>query len=212
MTDGKVAAGPEEVVRHFVEEVQARTDGAGVYIGIDPGAQGAIGFLCGNSCAVVDIPVIVVSVRRSRAVSAQEQAETGHKTRTVHGSTTMYNFGLICDIFQALEPARSRVVAVGLEEVPRSLGPGRRYAEAVLNRSWGLWPLFLYAKGYAVEDVRPNVWKRSLGLLGKDKEASRLKAMSLFPSAGLMRKKDHGRAEALLLAEYVRRQREKRSC
>lgn len=52
-----------------------------------------------------------------------------------------------------------------------------------------------------VDQVRPTVWKRALGL-GKDKEASRLKAMQLFPSADLRRKKDQGRAEALLLAVY----------
>ena len=32
-----------------------------------------------------------------------------------------------------------------------------------------------------------------------DKEQARLRAMQLFPGADLRRKKDHGRAEALLL-------------
>ena len=39
--------------------------------------------------------------------------------------------------------------------------------------------------------------------LGKDKEAARLRAMLLFPDGDLRRKKDHGRAEALLLAWYA---------
>ena len=52
-----------------------------------------------------------------------------------------------------------------------------------------------------VYSVRPGVWKRALAL-GKDKEASRLRAMQLYPGADLRRKKHHGRAEALLLASY----------
>ena len=36
--------------------------------------------------------------------------------------------------------------------------------------------------------VRPSVWKRSLAL-GKDKEASRLRAMQLYPGADLRRKR-----------------------
>ena len=43
------------------------------------------------------------------------------------------------------------------------------------------------------------IWKRALGL-GKDKEQARLRAMQLFAGADLWRKKDHGRAEAVLLA------------
>ena len=41
-----------------------------------------------------------------------------------------------------------------------------------------------------------------MGLKGKDKEASRLRSQQLWPSADLRKKKDHGRAEALLLAWY----------
>jgi hypothetical protein len=38
--------------------------------------------------------------------------------------------------------------------------------------------------------------------LGKDKEQARLRAQQLFPAADLRRKKDHGRAEAILLGRY----------
>lgn len=53
--------------------------------------------------------------------------------------------------------------------------------------------------------VTPSVWKRALGLTGKPKDASRALARSLFPHASLSRVKDHGRAEALLIAEWGRR-------
>ncbi|OLB72051.1 MAG: hypothetical protein AUI16_21450 [Alphaproteobacteria bacterium 13_2_20CM_2_64_7] len=53
--------------------------------------------------------------------------------------------------------------------------------------------------------VEPAVWKRVLHLRG-DKEASRQRALQLFPAghAMLTRKKDHGRAEAALIAVHTR--------
>jgi crossover junction endodeoxyribonuclease RuvC len=49
--------------------------------------------------------------------------------------------------------------------------------------------------------VEAGQWKRKLHLPGKDKEASRQRALQLFPAqhALLARKKDHGRAEAALI-------------
>jgi crossover junction endodeoxyribonuclease RuvC len=73
-----------------------------------------------------------------------------------------------------------------------------------------MWPLFLASKGSYVEEVVPTVWKKAMGLAGKDKEAARLKACGLFPHAGLSLKKDHNRAEALLLADYLRRRSNER--
>jgi crossover junction endodeoxyribonuclease RuvC len=50
--------------------------------------------------------------------------------------------------------------------------------------------------------VEPSVWKKFHGLRGGDKEASRQRALQLFPSAHalLARKRDHGLAEAALIA------------
>ncbi len=66
---------------------------------------------------------------------------------------------------------------------------------------FGVWLGVLSTLGLSYTRVRPAIWKRALGL-GKDKEASRLRVQQLFPGADLRRKKDHGRAEALLLAVY----------
>lgn len=52
--------------------------------------------------------------------------------------------------------------------------------------------------------VPAAVWKRAMGL-GSDKSASLDRARLSFPAAELDRKRDHNRAEALLLAEYSRR-------
>jgi hypothetical protein len=67
-----------------------------------------------------------------------------------------------------------------------------------------VWLGLLAALQMPYTAVRPAVWKRALGL-GKDKEACRLGAMLLFPSADLRLKKHHGRAEALLLEFYSQR-------
>lgn len=53
--------------------------------------------------------------------------------------------------------------------------------------------------------VSPQRWKRDMDLTS-DKEQCRLAAQYLFPEADLTKKKYHNRAEALLLAEWFRRQ------
>ena len=56
--------------------------------------------------------------------------------------------------------------------------------------------------GIPMHLVTPNVWKRHFSL-GPDKEAARALAIRLYPSVeGLARKKDAGRAEALLIAHW----------
>jgi hypothetical protein len=52
--------------------------------------------------------------------------------------------------------------------------------------------------------VTPQVWKKDMKLTS-DKEQSLAEARQRFPQAVLKLKKDHGKAEALLIAEYARR-------
>ena len=57
-------------------------------------------------------------------------------------------------------------------------------------------------KGWSIELCRPPIWKKEAGLLGSEKDASRGKAMMLFPECQLPLKKDHNKADALLIAYY----------
>jgi len=57
------------------------------------------------------------------------------------------------------------------------------------------------ALGLEVHLVEPRAWKKHFRL-GPDKEQARGLASRLFPKVDLSRKKDHGRAEALLIARY----------
>jgi Holliday junction resolvasome RuvABC endonuclease subunit len=54
--------------------------------------------------------------------------------------------------------------------------------------------------------IEPTAWKKFHALRGGDKEGGRQRALQLFPHAHalLARKKDHGRAEAALIALYQR--------
>ena len=58
--------------------------------------------------------------------------------------------------------------------------------------------------GIPTREVQAPVWKRHYRLKGGDKDASRALAAARFPAVAdaLARKKDDGRAEALLLALY----------
>lgn len=60
------------------------------------------------------------------------------------------------------------------------------------------------AFGMQVKHVSPAVWKKAAGLTGKPKEASLALARREFPSIAseLMRAKDEGRAEAILIGRY----------
>lgn len=62
------------------------------------------------------------------------------------------------------------------------------------------------ARGYPLHWVTPQKWKKHFGLVaGKDvdgKELARAKAIQLYPAADLARKKDHNRAEAVLIARW----------
>jgi len=52
--------------------------------------------------------------------------------------------------------------------------------------------------------ITPQRWKKSAGLIGTEKDAARLLAIQLYPEMEeyLSRKKDGGRADAMLIARY----------
>jgi len=56
--------------------------------------------------------------------------------------------------------------------------------------------------------VTPQAWKKFHGLIGTEKSASLELARSMFPEASLKRQKDHGRADALLMAVWLKEQYE----
>jgi Holliday junction resolvasome RuvABC endonuclease subunit len=62
--------------------------------------------------------------------------------------------------------------------------------------------------GIPLTIIEPSAWKKFHHLRGGNKEGGRQRALQLFPGAHVLlaRKKDHGRAEAALIALYGARQ------
>ena len=79
-----------------------------------------------------------------------------------------------------------------------------------MGYSTGVLEGLLTACEIPFERVSPQRWQQVMldgfpkGTQGKD--VSRYRAQALFPTASLGRQKDHGRADALLIAEWMRRQ------
>lgn len=91
-----------------------------------------------------------------------------------------------------------------MPSIPGKGGPRRSMGAAsafIFGKTVGHIEASVLSLGLTVEFVHQASWKKELGLR-KDKEASRAFAQQLFPAAPLGRKKDHNRAEALLLAHW----------
>ena len=74
------------------------------------------------------------------------------------------------------------------------------------GRGLGLWEGLIVAMRLRYQLVAPQRWQKTmLDGMSKGKGASLAVAKRLFPSVELSRVKDHGRADALLLAEFGRR-------
>lgn len=154
-------------------------------VAIDPGLSGAVAVLtpAGMLEALADTPTLVLRVQR--------------------GSKQVYD---VPGMASLLEPYSGLQVHVWIEESQPMPGQGTR-SMFTIGYGYGLWVGILATLRMAYTPVRPAQWKRAMQL-SKDKEACRLKAMQLYPTADLRRKRDHGRAEALLLAHYGLRQRQ----
>jgi crossover junction endodeoxyribonuclease RuvC len=81
--------------------------------------------------------------------------------------------------------------------------PGQRLSSTFVSaRSFGALLATLQIAGCSIELVTAASWKAAVHLT-KDKAVSRDRARLLYPDASLDRKKDHRRAEAIMLAHYA---------
>lgn len=159
------------------------------YIGIDPGVTGAIAIFNDerNWVKFFDTPVFETASGRMRC-----DPHTAAK---------------VIREFQS-EWVKEEAIWV-LEEVHPMPGIGSIGGFSI-GCSYGIWLGLLAARKIQVRLITPERWKKALGLnmpkvkQSVRKEAGRQKALELFPcaTAELSRKKDHGRADALLLAEW----------
>lgn len=155
-------------------------DAMRLLIGIDPGITGAMAAINADTLqlhAVVDFPTV----------------SEGKKQR-------IFTYGT-ADILKQWESDADRIAMVYLEKVNAMPKQG---VTSMFNmgRSFGAIEGVISALNLPLTYITPVTWKRRANLINKDKDVSRTRALELYPSAPLTRKKDHNRADALLIARY----------
>ena len=155
-----------------------------ISIGIDPGLTGAIAIYSDGEIELHDMPV---------------SAKTAGKGQQL-------NLAALHDLLRGIDGE------VWMEQVGPMPGQGVTSMFG-FGRSVGQIEGVIAALGLPVQYVTPQKWKRPLGLIGRDKDAARTLAIQRFPAVASMlaRKKDCGRADALLIAYHGWAQSSKRA-
>ena len=152
-------------------------------IGIDPGLSGSICFLeDGKILDVVEMPTM---------------AEGKKNKRQVNGSQ-------VCnEILKRINNVDKKDIRVIIEQVSAMPGQG---VTSMFNfgQSFGILKGICSAMLLPLYFVRPAKWKKYFGLINSDKDASRTKAIEMFPyfSSQLSKKKDSNKADAILIANF----------
>ena len=152
-------------------------------IGIDPGISGSICFL--NDGKILDV------------IEMPTMAEGKKNKRQVNGSQI---FNEISKRINNFEKQNIRVV---IEQVSAMPGQG---VTSMFNfgQSFGILKGICSAMQLSMYFVRPAKWKKYFGLIKSEKDASRTKAIEIFPyfSSQLSKKKDSNKADAILIASF----------
>ena len=152
-------------------------------IGIDPGISGSICFLQdGKILNVIEMPTMTEGKKNKKQVNGSQ----------------IYNE--ICKIINNIEKQNIRVV---IEQVSAMPGQG---VTSMFNfgQSFGILKGISSAMQLPVYFVRPAKWKKYFNLINSEKDASRTRAIEIFPyfSSQLSKKKDSNKADAILIASF----------
>ena len=152
-------------------------------IGIDPGISGSICFF--EDGKITDV------------VEMQSMAEGKKKKKQVNGAQ-IYN-----EILNRIKDLDKKDIKVIIEQVSAMPGQG---VTSMFNfgQSFGVLKGICSAMQLPTYFVRPVKWKKYFGLINSEKDASRTKAIEIFPyvSEKLSRKKDANKADAILIASF----------
>ena len=152
-------------------------------IGIDPGISGSICFFeDGKILEVLEMPTMTDGKKNKKQVNgAQIYNEISIKIR-------------------GIEKQNLRVI---IEQVSAMPGQG---VTSMFNfgQSFGILKGICSAMQLPMYFVRPAKWKKYFGLIKSEKDASRTKAIEMFPyfSSQLSKKKDSNKADAILIASF----------
>ena len=153
-------------------------------IGIDPGISGSICFLKdGKIIDVIEMPTMVDGKKNKRQVNGAQ----------------VYN-ELMDRIKMSDAPEDVRVI---IEHVTAMPGQG---VTSMFNfgQSFGILKGVCSAMRLPMFFVRPAKWKKYFNLINSEKDASRSRAIEIFPeySSQLSKKKDTNKADAILIASF----------
>ena len=152
-------------------------------IGIDPGISGSICFFeDGKIVDVIEMPTMTEGKKNKRQVNGSQ----------------IYN-----EILKRINKLSKKNIRVIVEQVSAMPGQG---VTSMFNfgQSYGILKGICSAMQLPIYFVRPAKWKKYFNLIKTEKEASRTKAIEIFPyiSSKLSKKKDSNKAEAILIASY----------
>jgi len=153
-----------------------------LFIGCDPGLKGAIAVIDERANIVKCFDMPVRKIKGVKSATVKNEIATSELFNTLASeSMHTYEYAIIERV--GTRPGQGIASAFGF-------GDSFGVARAVLE---------IYCE---LGESRPADWKKELGLLTLDKDASMAKALKLIAGSAefLKRKKDHDRAEAMLLA------------
>lgn len=159
-------------------------------VGIDPGVSGAIAMLIdGTLSGVVDMPTVARTVGKS----AKQEVNGAALAKLLRAFEPEFAY------LERVNAMPAVVSGAGGKVAKRGMGAASAFN---FGESFGRIRGVLEALEIPYELVTPQKWKKAAGLVGAQKDASRARAQMLYPTAKLERKKDVGRAEALLIARF----------
>ena len=152
-------------------------------IGIDPGISGSICFLDnGKILDVVEMPIMTDGKKNKKQVNGSQ----------------VFN-----EVTKRIKQFEKNQIRVVIEHVSAMPGQG---VTSMFNfgQSFGILKGICTAMQLPMYFVRPAKWKKYFNLLNSEKDASRTRAIEIFPyfSSQLSRKKDSNKADAILIASF----------
>ena len=152
-------------------------------IGIDPGISGSICFLDnGKILDVIEMPIMTDGKKNKKQVNGSQ----------------VYN-----EIIKRIKQFEKNQIRVVIEHVSAMPGQG---VTSMFNfgQSFGILKGICTAMQLPMYFVRPAKWKKYFNLFNSEKDASRTRAIEIFPyfSSQLSRKKDSNKADAILIASF----------
>ena len=152
-------------------------------IGIDPGISGSICFFQdGKIIDVVEMPTMTEGKKNKKQVNGAQ----------------IFN-----EISERIKKLDKRDIKIVIEQVSAMPGQG---VTSMFNfgQSYGILKGICSAMQLPMYFVRPAKWKKYFNLINSEKDASRTRAIEIFPyfSSHLSRKKDSNKADAILIASF----------